>query len=194
MKIYVIYCFLTLFIWDLPPAKDTSRQEAQAETGRKYEKTAKYAADTKASFITAPKKREKRWERRRGAKKRLKNKKIDYGGVLFSLLSSLAFFGLAFLIHLEVLPLLIFGINLLLHLLVVFVWTLSIKKQIRKGKNDINVNSSELWFDWGMGLILLSLLFIATSLFIFFNIIIAFHILGGVALFGALLILLDSPE
>ena len=183
---------MTLSIWDLPSIKDTSHQESQAETGRKYEKTTKYAADIKAS--RAPKKSEEQWERKRGAKKRLKNKRKDYGGILFSLISSLAFFGLAFLLRLGMLPLLIFGINLLLHLLVVLVWTLNIKKRIREGKNDINVNSSELWFDWGMGLILLSLLFIATSLFIFFNSIIAFHILGGAALFGALLLLFDSSR
>ncbi len=34
MKIYLIYSFLFLFVWDSPTLKDTSRQEAQAETGR----------------------------------------------------------------------------------------------------------------------------------------------------------------
>ncbi|OJJ20031.1 hypothetical protein BKI52_16285 [marine bacterium AO1-C] len=36
MKTYFIYCFLALFIWEIPTVKDTSRYEAQAETGRVY--------------------------------------------------------------------------------------------------------------------------------------------------------------
>lgn len=34
MKTYLIFCFLTLFVWETPAVKDTNRQEAQAETGR----------------------------------------------------------------------------------------------------------------------------------------------------------------
>jgi hypothetical protein len=36
MKLSIIFCFLTLFVWDKPAIRDTSQQEAQAATGRDY--------------------------------------------------------------------------------------------------------------------------------------------------------------
>ncbi len=196
MKTLLFVFYLCLYSSDAPTLTDTSRQEAQAETGPESQELARNITESSALLNTTldqylkPESRKRSFEYKKDltAKKRFKKRKIDYGGAIFTLLLSLAFFGLGWLIRLNTLSLLIFGLNLLLHLLIAFFWTISIKKRI---KNDRSSNSSELWLDWGVGLILLSLFFIATSLLIFYKSIVAFDILGGLALLGVLYILFD---
>ncbi|OJJ20030.1 hypothetical protein BKI52_16280 [marine bacterium AO1-C] len=180
---------LVLYIWSplnhAPTPVDTSRQEAQAETGNKL----LGARKTKTTSSKISQSVERKWKEKANKKKTVfhpqrkrSSRSKDFGLTITGLIFTLFFFGIAFLLRLNVMPFLILGINLLLHLIIAIVLTIDTKRTIKKGENDIQVNSSELWFDWGMMLIGLSLFLIITSIFIFVNSTLAFNIFGSLAL------------